>query len=95
MPLKSILCKSNGGNIKLKGIYDYDTRAERLKTKIKFRGGILADDCNSYRYKGGAVGTTDVGVGIVKLPLPRIFFQKVLTLLIISPSIKLFLTVVI
>ena len=82
MPLKSILCKSNGGNIKLIGIYDYDqgffadydTRAERLKTKNKFRGRILADDCNSYRYKGGAVGTTDVGVGIVKLPLPRNLF---------------------
>ena len=54
-------------------------RGDWGKKKIKFRGGILADDCNSYRYKGGAVGTTDVGVGIVKLPLPRIFFQKVLT----------------
>ena len=53
-----------------------------IEKKIKFRGGILADDCNSYRYKGGAVGTTDVGVGIVKLPLPRIFLQKVLTLLL-------------
>ena len=38
-------------------------------------GRVLADDCNSYRYKGGAVGTTDVVVGIVKPPLPGIFLK--------------------
>ena len=62
MPLIFILCKLNGGNIK--GIYDYDTRAERLKKKSSLGVAYLLMIVIHIDIREGQLGPLTLALGL-------------------------------